>query len=194
MMHLARHGRRLCRGFALALPLGALAALAACRAPSPRAAAPAGLPAPAAQPADDAMYDWHGLIIAPFGSTLKSIPGVLNEVLLFRDEAHRAAADDAECYSTDAPAPRFVGRVPEQYLLCFKHDRLSRIQASVHLPADEAPAAFAAACAAWLRHAVPASEPRNAGNCDGRDGAVQFSGRLVDETGLSIVLDGVPDP
>jgi hypothetical protein len=201
MMDLVQQGRRFCNGIAaLALPAAMLSALVACHAPSPRAAAPDGTPPPAARPPDDAAYDWHGLLIAPFGSVLKDIPGGLHEVLLFRDDGHDAhdsrsgASDDAECYSTDAPAPRFMERTPDEYLLCFKHDRLARIQASVRLPAEEAPATFAAACAAWLRHAAPASEPGNAGGCEGRDGAIRFSGRLGDETGLSITLDGVPDP
>jgi hypothetical protein len=203
MRDLVQHGRRFCNGFAgLALPAAILSALVACHAPSPRAAAPGGTPPAAAQPADDAAYDWHGLLIAPFGSALKDIPGGLHEVLLFRDDAHdghgqdarSGPADDAECYSTDAPAPRFMGRTPDEYLLCFKRDRLARIQASVRLTAEDAPARFAAACAAWLRHAAPASEPGNAGGCDGRDGAIRFSGRLGDETGLTITLDGVPDP
>ncbi len=139
----------------------ALVLLAACRAPSPHAAAPErGAPQPAA-PAppnlrqfSDASYDWHGLLIAPLGSVLKDIPVALHEVLLFRDEAHGGAApDDAECYATDAPAPRFVGRVPDEYLLCFKQDRLARVQASVHLTAAGAPEIFAAACAGWLQNA-----------------------------------------
>ena len=51
----------------------------------------------------DASYDWHVLLVAPFGSVLKDIPLTLHEVLLFRDEAHgAAAADDAECYAADA--------------------------------------------------------------------------------------------
>jgi hypothetical protein len=192
MMDLEQQHRRLWMGFATALP-AAMLALAACRAPAPRVAAPGGTPPPAAQAADDSVYDWHGLLIAPFGSVLKDIPGGLHEVLLFRDAAHGGATEDAECYSTDAPAPRFVGRAPEEYLLCFRHDRLARIQAAVQLPADEAPTVFAAACAAWLRHAV-SSEPSNGGSCDGRDGLIRFSGRLGDDTALSITLDGVPDP
>jgi hypothetical protein len=198
MMDLERQRRRFCKGLGLALSAAMLAALAACRAPAPRAAAPAApARAPAAQAADDAVYDWHGLLVAPFGSVLKDIPGGVHEVLLFRDNAHGGAADDAECYSTDAPAPRFMGRTPDEYLLCFRHDRLSRIQAFVRLPADQAPAALAAACAAWLRHAAPGGEPHDAGGCDGRDGrdgTIHFSGRLGDETGLSVTLDGVPDP
>jgi hypothetical protein len=197
MRDLVQLGRRYCNGYAgLVLPAALLSALVACHAPSPRAAAPGGTPAPATQPVDDAVYDWHGLLIAPFGSVLKDIPG-LHEVLLFRDDARDArsgAADDADCYSTDAPAPHFLGRTPDEYLLCFKHDRLARIQATVRLPPEEAPATFATACAAWLRHAAPAGEPGNAAGCDGRDGAIRFSGRLGDEGGLSITLDGAPDP
>ena len=44
-----------------------------------------------------------------------------------------------ECYAADTPAPRFVGRTPDEYLLCFKQDRLSRIQASVRLAAPKRP-------------------------------------------------------
>src|ERR1700692_2253837 len=105
--------RRACR---IALSAALLATLAACRAPSPRAAAPdRAPPPPAAHELGGASYDWHGLLLAPFGSVLKDIPVALHEVLLFRDEAHSTAtADDAatveaECYAADAPAPRFIG-------------------------------------------------------------------------------------
>jgi hypothetical protein len=147
-----------------------LPTVVACRAPEPRIAAPDRVPSPPAahEPADPS-YDWHGLLIAPFGSLLKDIPAALHEVLLFRDDAHGngtagnaatggaaadAAAVDAECYAADAPAPRFVGRVPEEYLLCFKQDRLSRIQASVRVVVAQAPGVFAAACAGWLKNAA----------------------------------------
>ena len=84
----------------------------------------------------DASYDWHVLLIAPFGSVLKDVPVTLHEVLLFRDEAEtrRRRGDDAECYAPDQRRRRsFVGHTPDEYLLCFKQDRLSRIQASVRL-------------------------------------------------------------
>jgi len=169
----------------MVLPAALLAA--ACSAPAPRAAPEAKAP-PKVQPSDDAAYDWHGLVIAPFGSVLKEVPGTLHEVLLFRDDAHQnAPAEEAECYAVDAAAPRFVGRTPDEYLLCFRHDRLSRIQASVQVPVEEAPGVFAAACAAWLRHAA-----HTGGACEGSDGAIHFSGRLAGETALSITLD-VPD-
>ena len=141
------------------LLLGALLALPACRAPAPRATTPdRAAPVPDVHEPVDASYDWHGLLIAPFGSVLKDIPATLHEVLLFRDEAHGSAAgEDAECYAANGPAPRFVGRTPDEYLLCFKHDRLSRVQASVSLAAGEAQGVFTAACAGWLKNAKPAS-------------------------------------
>jgi hypothetical protein len=188
-------GRRGLRcGVALpAVVLPAVVALAACRAPSPRPAPHGDEPPPIAHASEEAAYDWHGLLIAPFGSVLKDVPGVLHEVLLFRDDAH-AAAEDAECFASDDSAPAFVGRAPDEYLLCFKRDRLTRIQASVQLTAEEAPRVFAAACAAWLKRAGREStNAQSSEACEGRDGAVRFSGRLAEDGVLSIVLDGAPD-
>ena len=189
-----------------------LVSLAGCHASSPRTASPDRAP-PAASPVPtDASYDWHGLLVAPFGSVLKEIPLTLHEVLLFRDEAHGAsAADEAECYAADASPPRFVGRTPQEYLLCFKQDRMSRVQASVRLSAAEAPEVFATACARWSKQTTPASpsptsptvSPAAAsatamsptavsagtsaadqavGACEGRDGGIHFSGHLETES------------
>jgi hypothetical protein len=198
-----------------------LACLAGCHAASPRATPPERAPPTPQSPAlADESYDWRGLLIAPFGSVLKDVPLTLHEVLLFRDEAHGAGAtDEAECYAANTPPPRFVGRVPAEYLLCFKQDRLSRIQASVRLTAVEAPAVFAAACARWSKQttptpaipATPATEGAAAGDaaqspaaCEGHDGGIHFSGRLEadpahaegapDEQVLSITLDGPSVP
>jgi hypothetical protein len=160
----------------------------------------------------DASYDWHVLLIAPFGSTLKGIPIMLHEVLLFRDEAPGGAgADDAECYAPDEAVPQFAGRTPDEFLLCFKQDRLLRIQASVRLATAQAPEVFAAACAGWLQRAAAAAPAPSAGptpaaatpaaaptadSCEGREGATRFSAHLGEEpeSSLSIVLDGVPSP
>ena len=222
---------RAARGLAcpIALFTVLLAALAACRAPSPRVTASDRVPPPAAhEPADDS-YDWHGLLIAPFGSVLKDIPVALHEVLLFRDAAHgnaatgNAAVDapavDAECYAADVPAPPFVGRTPDEYLLCFKQDRLWRIQASVRIATAQVADVFAAACASWLKSAstvggatgaeapraeAPNAEAQSAGACEGRDGDIRFRGRLEEEPDraegpqtemvLSITLDSAPNP
>jgi hypothetical protein len=189
-----------------------LAAVAACHAPAPRGAPPELASPPDIRAPSDDSYDWHGLLIAPFGSVLKDIPLRLHEVLLFRDEAHgtpaaddaaAAAADDAtavtaECYAADAAAPRFVGRAPEEYMLCFQQNRLSRIQATVRLTAAEASDVFAAACAGWLKNAAPTADAQSAAApagaaCEGRDGAIHFSARLEEEPALSIVLNSAPD-
>jgi hypothetical protein len=216
------------RAYRIAVSAALLAALAACRAPSPRVAAPAPAPAPApaAHAPADASYDWHGLLIAPFGSVLKNIPVALHEVLLFRDEEHgsASAADadtvGAECYAADAPAPRFLGRTPDEHVLCFKQDRLFRIQASVRIAAAQAADVFAAACADWLKNAAPATTGVGASGagapsaCEGRVGDIRFRGRLEGEQDpaqpdraeqdraeqdrtdmvLSITLDGAPAP
>src|SRR6185312_10690938 len=202
-----------------ALTATLLAALAACSAsppiaPSPSRSPPQALPAPAPVPEPgDASDDWRGLLIVPFGSPLKDVPLTLHEVLLFRDQGRAAGADlpeDAECYAADAAAPRFAGQDPFEYLLCFKQDRLTRIQAAVHLPPAEAPGVLAAACARWLKASAPGGAPAGAvgtavpaeghagDDCEGRDGAVRFSGHLGDQSEaqatLSITLDSVADP
>jgi hypothetical protein len=164
--------------WAAALSMALLAALAGCRAPTPHATAPdrAPPPPPEARPLDGS-YDWHVLVIAPFGSVLKQIPLSLHEVLLFRDQARGGtAADDAECYASDAPAPRFVGRTPDEYLLCFKEDRLARIQASVRLTAAEAPEVFAAACTRWLKNAMQATTGAAAPGAAASNGAAPETG------------------
>ena len=157
-----------------------LATSAGCRtAPPVLDAAPAPAP-PTSQ--DDASYDWHGLLVAPLDSALKDVPIALHEVLLFRDEAHSGAAvDDGECYGADAP-PRFLGRTPDKYLLCFKQDRLSRIEASVRLTAAQASDVFAAACAGWLKQAAESAAAQSSA-CEGRDGDIWFGGRLEEATG-----------
>jgi hypothetical protein len=194
-----------------------LSILAACRTsvpPPPAAAEPAPSPAPT-----DSSYDWHGLLIAPFGSALKDVPAALHEVLLFHDAAHGATADeDAECYAADTSAPRFVGRTPDEYLLCFKRDRLARVQASVRLAEAQASEVFATACAGWLKNAAapadkadaaPPGDPAPNGAaadtpaCEGRQGDVRFSGRLQqpgpaeasqDDIALTITLDSASNP
>jgi hypothetical protein len=174
-----------------------LAAAAGCQAPPSRVKAPGPAGPVEAQVPVDPSFDWHVLVIAPFGSVLKDVPRTLHEVLLFRDQDPAAAApEDGECYAGDVPAPQFVGHIPDEYMLCFKQDRLSRIQASVHLPKSDAAAVFAAACAGWLKSAGPPGDAQTADACEGREGAVHFIARLgrEPETGLTITLDGAAGP
>jgi hypothetical protein len=147
--------------------------LAACAASAPKPAAP---PEPVPAPLD-ASYDWHVLVVVPFGSALKDVPLTLHEVLLFRDEAQSAApADELECYAVDGKRPLFAARSPIEYLLCFKQDRLSRIEATVRLPAGDATRIFADACGLWIKNAQATTEA-----CAGSDGGVTFAGHFENE-------------
>lgn len=167
--------------------MGAALLLAACAAAPPGPVAPPPTPPPL-----DASYDWHGLLVAPFGSVLKDIPLTLHEVLLFHDEERRAAAtDELDCYAVDDSRPRFLARSPSEYLLCFRHDRLSRIEAMVPLPADQATQIFRDACRLWMKN-----ERSGTPECAGSDGGIAFNGHLTSEAEGSVMtvqLDA-PDP
>jgi hypothetical protein len=168
---------------------GAVLMLVACAAPAPK---PVAHLEPAPAPLDPS-YDWHVLLVVPFGTVLKDVPLTMHEVLFFRDEAGRAAqSDELECYAVDGTSPRFVSRSPSGYLLCFKHDRLSRIEATVQLPADQAVKIYADACGLWLKKPLPTGE-----DCAGSDGGITFAGHFdngPDESAqLTIQLDAA-DP
>ena len=131
-------------------------------------------------PAYEDAYDWHPLVIVPFGTLLKDSPLALHEVLLFQDTA--AGGGDAprqDCYAPAGAPPPFVGRRPDEYLLCFSYDRLVRIDASVRLPAESAGPLFAAACAQWRGTRVPGEQTLD--SCEGRDGMTRFGARLTAE-------------
>jgi hypothetical protein len=168
---------------ATALGAAGLLILAACGASPRRGGVQDGQPATAQNGGmTDASYDWHGLMLAPFGTLLKESPIALHEVLLFQDESSSAAAADTagvdtkDCYGTDGAPPRFLGHKPDAYLLCFVHDRLTRIDASVRMTRDEAAQVFAQACALWLKDTAPLHALGN--TCEGRDGGIAFSARL----------------
>ena len=167
--------------------------LAGCVAPPPKGgttpvAAPA-VPLSAATP--DASYDWHRLVIIPFGTVLSASKVALHEVLLFHDQSHNAEGSDTkDCYTVDAAPPRFVDQRPDEYLLCFSHDRLNRIDAAVRLTAPGAAETFARACGLWLKNSPL---PPSGDSCVGRDGEIAFSAHLTDQQGepnslLSVTL------
>jgi hypothetical protein len=167
--------------------MAAAVLLAAC------ASAPAAPVPPPPKPALDASYDWHVLLLAPLGSVLKDVPVPLHEVLLFKDAESQSATDDAECYAIDSALPRFVDHALDEYLLCFRHDRLWRIQAAVRLPSSEAAMNFADACALWQKNAAaaagpsgaaPAVAPTSGDPCEGSDADIGFS------AGLEMQADG----
>jgi hypothetical protein len=196
------------RGAGVSILMPLLFAACASAPKNPPAPAPAATPA---APVLDASYDWHGLLLLPFGSVLKDAPFTLHEVLMFRDAAHAAQGDDAECYAMERTPPPFLKRTPSEYLLCFKHDRLARVEATVNLPAEEAAQIFAEACGLWQRNsgagqtaAAPAAAGAAASGegagaqvaansaaasaalgssaCAGRDGVTSYSGRLEENS------------
>jgi hypothetical protein len=67
--------------------------------------------------------------------------------------------------------------------MCFEHDRLDRIDASVRLAADEAARDFGRACALWLGNAQALTKSDEV--CEGRDGDIAFSARLMADPGES---------
>jgi hypothetical protein len=148
---------------------------AACAALPPKKVAPQpDRPAPAAA---DASYDFHPLLLAPFGTRLVDSPVRLHEVLLFHEQSPGSTEfESRDCYSVDGAPPSFLNQRPEEYLMCFEHDRLARIDAAVRVAADGAARDFGHACATWLRN-VPQVPPMGDA-CAGRDGDIVFSARL----------------
>lgn len=196
---MARETRRL-RGYArLTVGVAGLLVMVACAATPPtHGRTQADQPAPAQNgTVADASYDWHGLLLVPFGTLLKASPIPLHEVLLFHDESQSAAGgDNNDCYAVDGAPPRFLGHQAEEYFLCFRHDRLKRIDASVRVAGAEAEQTFARACAVWLKDATPTAGTTSL--CDGRDGEIVFSARLADipgqtEARLSMTLSTVAE-
>jgi hypothetical protein len=157
------------RNVVVAVWAGAALLLTACASAPPPKPVPSLVPIPL-----DASYDWHVLLTAPFGSVLKDVPFSLHEVLQFRDAAPGGpVGEEAECYGIGSKPPRFIDRAPDEYLLCFKYDRLSRIEATVRLPQAEAAKIFADACGLWIKNAAAVTDA-----CAGSQGIVGFSGRL----------------
>ena len=53
-----------------------------------------------------AAYDWHPLLVAPFGTRLVDSPVRLHEVLLFREQSLGSAEiESRDCYSIDGAPP-----------------------------------------------------------------------------------------
>jgi hypothetical protein len=143
---------------------------------------PQTAPARPASPAPETLppsYDWHALILVPFGTLLKDMPLALTEVLVFHDATRSApASEDKDCFTMEgASPPEFLGQRPDEYSLCFEHDRLNRIEASVRLPAAGVESLFSAVCTDWQRHAENAA--RTPESCEGREGSTRFSARLA---------------
>jgi hypothetical protein len=131
----------------------------------------------AAVSAPAVSHDFGALVPAPFGTAFKDVAVPLTEVLVFHPSDAGRMNEDADCFRPNVVVA-FLGRVPTDHLLCFDRDRLKRVEASVALPAAEAPALFAAACADWRRGNPPIALEPDA--CEGRQGDIAFSAHRAD--------------
>jgi hypothetical protein len=164
------------------------------------ASAPAGGSAPSAATAAPAppvvSHDFNGLVLAPFGTPFKDVSVRLTEVLVFQQADGARGREDGDCFRPNVVVS-FLGRAPTDHLLCFDHDRLQKIEAAVELPAAEAPAVFAAACAEWQRGAAATAPSADA--CEGRQQDIAFSahrgeGPDPDAATVSITLVSASPP
>ncbi len=160
----------------------------AATAPSPASAAP-HLP-----PADD----WRTLLPVPFDSTVAQVPFALKEVLLFQGavqtgavqtgaartgESRRADSEPGDCFTTAENKPRLRGIEPDDYVLCFYHDRLYRVEAVLRLSRELPPETFQHWCAQWLEGlSAPQSD---AERCAGSDADTTFEATLAYDTELA---------
>jgi predicted small lipoprotein YifL len=158
--------RPACSALAAAL---ALAALAACGTSGPKPPAP---PPPVPR-APTVSYDWQPLVLAPFDTLFHDMPIPLTEVIEFQEPGDAPPGEQCFRPKRGIAPPPFLGRAPDDYLLCFVRDKLVRIEAAVRLPQAEAPAIFAAACEDW--HATAAT--RTADACEGSARDIAFSAR-----------------
>jgi hypothetical protein len=152
-------------------------------------------PAASAQPAPPVVsHDFSALVLAPFGTAFKDVSVPLTEVLVF----HQAdgVREDGDCFRPNVVVS-FLGRAPTDHLLCFDHDRLQKVEAAVAVPAAEAPALFAAACADWQRGAAAIAQGPEA--CEGRQQDIAFSARRTEgpdpgaaTVSITLVADSSP--
>jgi hypothetical protein len=183
-------------GAALAVLVG-VAGVAGC-ASAPRPVRP-GPSAPVTPAVPDASLDWRQLIAAPFASTLKELPFPVHEVLEFGAAARPGSSGGPapeECFRPDGQSPRFLGRGLDDYVLCFRRDRLARIEAGLRLDTGGAEADFARYCDGWLKNATLIA--RSEANCRGREGDIAFEARLDEDrsqttTSMSMILSRDPD-
>ena len=188
-------GRGLYRLAPLACAVSVAAAMAGCTNAPGRAAPAAAAPLPASA---DPYVDWHGLIAAPLDSTLKDLPFAVHELLQFSEET-RAAGEPSggeECYRPGQGTPRFVDRELDDYVLCYRRDRLARIEADLHVETADADALFARYCDAWLENSTLVA--RDGANCRGRAGQIAFDARLDEDRGesttsMSMIISKDPD-
>lgn len=124
------------------------------------------------------LADWSEIPLAPLGTELAALYSGLHEILYFQGAVRTGNSPDlgegvaADCYRSNGPVPRVLNHNGEDYVLCFSHDRLARVEAVLRLPADEARALAQRACDAWLPASLATT--RSEDSCGGRRGDAAF--------------------
>ena len=108
----------------------------------------------------------------------------LKEVILFQGDGRPVGgSEDQECYSKSGAPVAFRGAGVEDYVVCFFHERLFRVEAALRLPQGNAAETFPQWCDDWLSGLSDAS--RTAERCEGRDNETQFSATIAYDTELA---------
>jgi hypothetical protein len=131
-----------------------------------------------------AVPDWREIPVAPLGTELAALYSGLHEILYFR-AAEPAGADPAgeppdpgesaiarDCYRANGPVPRVLEHASRDYVLCFTHDRLARVEVVLSLPAAEARTLGQRFCDAWMPDSIATARSEN--SCGGRSGDAAF--------------------
>jgi hypothetical protein len=119
----------------------------------------------------------------------------LHEILYFQD-AHPAAdppepgerALTTDCYRPNGPLPKILNHVTEDYVLCFRHDRLARVEADLNLPAETAGALARRLCDAWLQGSLAGIRSEAACSDRGSDAAFRVRLETAAASGTALVI------
>jgi hypothetical protein len=140
-------------------------------------------------PSRDPSFDWRNLLPAPLGSALQDLHANVHEVLVFRDVRDSADTHHQDCYRISGQTRRFLGRDADDYLFCYFHDRLDRVELTVTLPVEAPLKSFARYCDYWQNATIGRS--RSAVSCQARDGDESFSaelGAVTDGAGAQLTI------
>ena len=117
-------------------------------------------------------WTWHGVLA-----------GAVQAGAAHTGESRSADSEPGDCFTAAGNKPRLRGIEPDDYVLCFYHDRLYRVEAVLRLSRDLPAETFQHWCAQWLEGlSAPQSETER---CAGRDGDTAFEATLAYDTELA---------
>lgn len=147
---------------------------------------------PATRP-EAAAADWRDLLVAPFGSARKDIHRAMHETFLFDavpgasmtsadnkspepagvEASSNLAATDEECFSLSRDLPQMFRIAPDSYVLCFYHDHLVRVEASLPVASLKVASVWEEICSRVAK-LNPETLAEISHTCEGRHASVIF--------------------